>query len=258
MQCVARRVVDRQMLTLVKGWLKVPVEERDERGNRRMTGGKGSTRGTPQGGVISPLLSNIYMNRYLKHWRLRGKGQELQAKLINYADDFVILSRGKAREALEWTRKVMGVIGLSLNETKTSVRDARREKFVFLGYAFGVEYFRQTGRRYQAAQPAKKSVVRIKAAVRELLQPWNMDPWEEVVYRLNSRLRGWANYFSYGTKYLAYRAVDNYVHDRVGQFLRRRHKVRSRRTWRFSAAEIYGELGVLKISKLPRKMATTS
>ena len=101
MQWVARRVVDRQMLKLIKAWLKAPVEERDERGNRRMTGGKRSKMGTPQGGVISPLLANIYMHRFLRAWRQQGKGESsIRARIVNYADDFVILSRGRAAQAL--------------------------------------------------------------------------------------------------------------------------------------------------------------
>jgi len=88
--------------------------------------------GTPQGGVISPLLANIYMNRYLRHFRRQGKDVEFRATLINYADDFVILSRGKAREALEWTQQVMGKLKLTMNTTKTCLRDARRETFNFL------------------------------------------------------------------------------------------------------------------------------
>ena len=107
MQCVARRIVDRDMLRLIKMWLKVPVEERDENGKSRISGGKGSTCGTPQGGVISPLLANLYMNRFLKYWRITGRSELFQAEVINYADDFVILSRGCAAEALNWTRSVM-------------------------------------------------------------------------------------------------------------------------------------------------------
>src|SRR4029453_1310758 len=133
MKSVARRVSDGKMLRLIKAWLKTPVEETDERGNRRMTGGKSSRRGTPQGGVISPLLANIYMNRFLRVFIERGKDREFAARLINYADDFVILSRGRAKEALEWTRRVMAAIGLSLNETKTCVRNGRKEHFDFLG-----------------------------------------------------------------------------------------------------------------------------
>ena len=98
LQCVARRISDRQVLHVIKRWLKTPVEERDENGKRRMTGGKKSRHGTPQGGVISPLLANLYMNRFLKYWRRTGKGSEFRAIIVNYADDFVILSRGRGAE----------------------------------------------------------------------------------------------------------------------------------------------------------------
>jgi RNA-directed DNA polymerase len=136
LRSVARRVVDRNVLRLIKLWLQVPVEERDGDGKRRMSGGKSNTRGTPQGGVASPLLSVIYMNRFLKHWRLTGRGEVFHAHVISYADDFVILSRGHAEEALIWTRAVMTKLGLTLNEAKTSVKNARRG-FDFLGYTLG-------------------------------------------------------------------------------------------------------------------------
>jgi RNA-directed DNA polymerase len=123
-QCVARRIVDRDMLHLIKMWLKVPVEERDKNGKPRVSGGKNSTCGTPQGGVISPLLANLYMNRFLKYWRITGRGEVFQAQIVNYADDFVILSRRCATEALNWTRRVMPRIGLTLNEAKTSIKQA--------------------------------------------------------------------------------------------------------------------------------------
>ena len=135
--CVARRVVDRHMLGLVKLWLKTPVEERNAEGKTTMSGGKGTTCGTPQGGVISPLLANVYMHRFRKAWRKQGRGEVYRARLVNDADDVVILSRGQATAALDWTRQVIGKIGLTLNEQKTCIRNARREPFTFLGYAFG-------------------------------------------------------------------------------------------------------------------------
>jgi len=250
MRSVARRVVDRRMLRLVKLFLKAPVQTEDGQGGRRMTGGKGSKRGCPQGGVLSPLLSNIYMHRFLRAWRLYGKGEQFKARIVNYADDLVILSRGHAAEALAWTRAVMRTIGLTLNEDKTSLVDADRETFDFLGYTFGPAYSRRTGRLYQSYRPSAKSVARIKQKVRAALRPGNMQPWPEVMARLNRILRGWASYFRLGARSVAWRAVQSYVLERVRSFLRRRHKVTTHGNRRFTAGRVFGELGVLQLSKL--------
>jgi len=250
MRSVARRIVDRHVLRLIKLWLKAPVEESDDGGERRLTGGKSVTCGTPQGGVISPLLANLYMNRFLKHWRATGRGEAYRARIVSYADDFVILSRKFAAEALAWTRQVMTKLGLILNETKTAVRDARREPFDFLGYTFGPHRYRKDGHWYLGASPSKKSVLRLKAKVSDLMVPGNMGTWPEVRDRLNRLLRGWATYFSHGTRMPAYRAVDNHVYDRVRHFLVRRHKVPTRGTNRFNSEAVFGTLGVFRLRRV--------
>src|ERR1700686_229025 len=246
MRCVARRIGDRDMLRLIKMWLKVPVEERDKNGKPRVSGGKGSSCGTPQGGVMSPLLANLYMNRFLKYWRITGRGEVFPAPVVTYADDFVILSCGCAAEALDWTRSVMTRIGLTLNEGKTSVKQARRERFDFLGYSFGPHRMRTNGHEYLGGSPSTKSISKLRQKVGDLLMPQTVAPWTEVRDRLNRVLRGWSNYFGYGTRLMAYRAVDWYVYQRVRSFLRRRHKVPSRGRTLYSDAVVFGTLGVLR------------
>lgn len=250
MKSVARRIVDRHMLSLLKMWLRAPVEERDGGGVRRMTGGRKTTLGTPQGGVISPLLANLYMNRFLKHWRSTERGRRFRARVVSYADDFVILSRGYATEALDWTRGVMTKLELRLNEEKTSVRHAQTESFDFLGYTFGPHRFRKNGRWYLGASPSRKSVQRIKDKIGNLLGPRNTAPRDEVVRRLNRILIGWSEYFGYGTRLQAYRAVDNHVYDRVRHFFRRRHKVQTRANRQFSRAFVYEKLGIVQMRRV--------
>jgi len=249
MKSLARRLSDRRMLRLLKRWLKVPVADRADDGGWRFSGGKRSTRGTPQGGVVSPALANLYMNRYLKVFRLRGLDRRYGARLVNYADDFVVLCRYGAAEVLAQTRQWFTQMGLTLNERKTRVVDGRTESFTFLGYTFGPLHYRKDGHWYLGAAPAQKAVQRVKGRIRGILGPGNQAPWDDVVVALNSVLRGWAHYFSYGTRLMAYRAVDHYVYERVRHFLRRRHKVPSRGTKRFPAETVFGELGVFQLRR---------
>jgi RNA-directed DNA polymerase len=240
------------VLRLIKLWLKAPIEERDDGDRtRRIGGGKSNTRGTPQGGVASPLLANIYMNRFLKYWRLTGRGEAFCAHVVAYADDFVILSRGHAAEALAWTKVVMTRLGLNVNEAKTSLKNARQERFDFLGYSFGPHRYKANGLWYLSASPSKKSVQQFKAKVGNLLVPGNNDPWPEVRDTLNRSLLGWSNYFCQGTCRSAFRGVDQYVYERVRDFLARRHKMAGRGTKRFSRDVVYGERGLLRLERLP-------
>lgn len=252
MRCVARRCCDRKLLHLVKMWLQVPVEQGDARGRRWRSGGQHRHRGTPQGGVISPLLANIYMHRYIKAFRTSGFRERYGAVVVVYADDFVVLCRHGARHVLEATRRWMTRMGLQLNESKTGLRNGWCEMFDFLGYTFGPLYSPRTGRRYLGATPSKQALSRLKAAIRTQLRPGNLASREEVVAQLNRLVRGWATYFAYGTLTRTRHTVDRYVADRVRHFLRRRHKVPGRGTQRFPQAWVFGALGVVSVQRLPR------
>jgi RNA-directed DNA polymerase len=187
MRSIALRIVDRAVLSLLKSWLQAPVQSDGPHGPS-MSGGKANQMGTPQGGVISPLLANRYMNRYLRYWKQSTGEQRFAARLVNYADDFVILSRGKASEALSWTKQVMTKLKLEINETKTCVRNAREEQFDFLGYSFGLHYVQRNGKPYLGASASSKSVKRLKAKVSESLRPQS-GPWGEVRDKLNRMVR---------------------------------------------------------------------
>jgi RNA-directed DNA polymerase len=138
----------------------------------------------------------------------------------------------------------MTKLGLTLNETKTSLKDARHEGFDFLGYTLGPRHHPNGGRWYLGASPSKKSLQRIKLKVGELLTPGNKGAWADVRTRLNRLLGGWSTYFAYGALAPAYEAVDCHVYDRTSNFLRKRHKVQGRGTDQFSREYVYGDLGV--------------
>ena len=197
-------------------------------------------------GVISPLLANLYMNRFLKHWTRTKQTFRLQARIVVYADDFVILSRGRAEEALEWSRDVLTRMGLSLNMAKTSIKDARTETFDFLGYSFGPHRRWHDGKLYMGVSPSKKSIARVRKGIGEVLRP-SARPWHAICADLNAKLCGWSAYFSYGARYKAHTMIDNHVVKHVRGFLTRRHKVSTRGTRRFNYETIFGELGIMSL-----------
>lgn len=247
---VARRVSDGAMLHLLKLWLTAPVAERDGNGRVRRPGGQG--KGTPQGGVISPLLANVYMARFLRAWRERGMDRHLTAKVVSYADDFVILCRGTAADALAVTQRWMRVLKLTLNEEKTRLCDATQTPFDFLGYTFGPTVHRPTGRTYLAAQPSRKATARLRERVRTILHPGNQAPWPEVVRQVNRVVSGWQRYFSYGTVSRAYWGLDRFRLQRARRFLARRHKFPRRGTQRITAERVFEQDGLFHLASAPR------
>ena len=258
LRSVARRVSDGAMLHLIKLWLKVPVEETDKAGRKRRTGGRRNTKGTPQGGVISPLLANIYMNRFLKAWRERGMGQRLRAKVVVYADDFVILCKGTSGEALDVTKRWMTALKLTLNEKKTCLRNAHLEHFDFLGYTFGPTLHRPTGRSYLGATPSRKAVGRLRDRMRGIMGHTNQAPWEEIVVTANRVLVGWARYFSYGNVNRAYWWVDAFMLRRARVFLTRRHKDPGQGTRRYPPSMVFGPGGLVNLAQWRRRATATS
>ena len=251
LKSVARRVVDGAMLHLIKMWLEAPVEETDERGNKhRSTRNRDEGRGTPQGSPISPLLSNLYMRRFVLGWKKLGHEKRLQAYIVNYADDLVICCRSKAEEALTTMRDMMTKLKLTVNETKTRVCKLPEEKFDFLGYSFGRCYSTKTGRAYLGTTPSKKRVQRICASISDETgrNKTTLDA-EKVVKKLNQMLTGWANYFCLGPVSKAYRAVDQHTRKRLRQWLCAKHKVRWPGKKRFPTASFYEVLGLVSLTE---------
>src|SRR5579864_8309706 len=217
LKSVARRIVDGAMLHLIKMWLEAPVEETDERGNKhRSTRNRDEGRGSPQGSPISPVLSNLYMRRFVLGWKKLGHEKRWKAYIVNYADDLVICCRGNAEEALDTMRNMMTKLKLTVNEKKTRVCKLPGEKFDFLGYTFGRCYSTKTGRAYLGTTPSKKRVQRICQAISETTRRSHTpQPVEVVVVTLNRQIIGWANYFCLGPVSKAYRAVENHTSRRL-------------------------------------------
>ena len=248
---VAERIVDGGILHLIKMWLKAPVIGEDDNGVKRTVGGgKANRKGTPQGGVISPLLANCYLHILDRIWQRRHVKGRLQAHLVRYADDFVVMCRKDVEEPLKVVRHVLDRLGLSLNEAKTHIVDATQASFNFLGFTIQMSRGASTGKPYPNVRPADKSLKKIKAKLTGLTgRNLTAVPMGDIVGSVNRSLRGWANYFHYRNSGLAMSKVRNHAEDRLRIHLMKRHKVKDRGTGlrRFPSADLYGRHGLYKV-----------
>jgi RNA-directed DNA polymerase len=251
LKSVARRVVDGAMLHLIKMWLEAAVEETDERGHKqRSTRNRDEGRGSPQGSPLSPLLSNLYMRRFVLGWKQLGHEQRLKASIVNYADDLVICCRGRGEPVLATMRDMMQRLRLTVNENKTRVCKLPEAKFDFLGYTFGRCYSLQTGRAYLGTTPSKQRVQRMCAAISQATRrSQTQQDVETLVGRLNREIIGWANYFCLGPVSKAYRAVDQHTRRRLRQWLCAKHKVPGAGTARYPDDALHEEFGLVRLAK---------
>jgi group II intron reverse transcriptase/maturase len=250
LKAVSRRVSDRRLLALIKRWLEAPVEESDARGRKhRTTRNQDEGRGTPQGAPLSPLLSNLYMRRFILGWKQLGHERRLDAHIVNYADDFVICCRGTAEEAMTGMRTMMAKLKLTVNETKTRLCRVPDESFDFLGYTMGRCYSPTTGEAYLGVRPSAKKVQRLCRALSEQTKRghWNWLEPEEMAGRLNRMLVGWANYFCLGTVSKAYRAVTAHACHRLRQWLVGTQQVQGSIWARHTDRYLHEELGLINL-----------
>jgi group II intron reverse transcriptase/maturase len=256
MKSVARRVSDRHMLHLIKMWIEAPVEETDERGNkRRTTRNRDEHRGIPQGSPISPLLSNLYMRRLVLWWKTSGTQQRLRAAIVNYADDLVICCKGTAEAAMQVLREVTKKLDLAVNEEKTRICRVPEGSFDFLGYTFGRCYSRKTGKAHLNSRPSKKSIKRICDAIRGETGRHTMTlSAEKLVRQLNFKLTGWANYFHLGPVSKAYQVVDAHTNYRLRKWLCRKHRVQGKGGNRFPDQYLYETLRLVRLPGLTRNL----
>jgi len=251
MTMVAERISDGAILHLIQMWLKAPVVEVDKDGTKRnIGGGKGNRQGTPQGGVISPLLANLYLHLLDRIWERRQLQQRLGARIVRYADDIVVLCRRGTVRPMAVLRQILERMGLTLNEAKTRIVDAYQGKFDFLGFEIRMGKSSRTGKHYPHVQPSKKSLKTIKERITKLTgRARTIMPMDWLVNELNATVRGWVGYFHVRNCSKALGHVRWHLEERLRTHLRKRHKVRHRNTGyvRFANRVLYEKYGLYKV-----------
>ena len=252
MAVIAERICDGAILHLIQMWLKAPIMEVDKDGTRRnIGGGKGNRKGTPQGGVISPLLANLYLHILDRIWQRGNLQQRIGARIVRYADDIVILCRRtKSDKAMEVLRHVLERLGLALNEAKTKTVNAFKDKFDFLGFSIWMGKSRRTGNHYPHVQPSKKSLRIIKDRVTALTKrERTLKPLVGIVREVNVTVKGWVGYFHFGNCSHALEHVRGHVEERLRTHLRKRHKIKLREKGYalFKTRALYEQYGLYKV-----------
>jgi group II intron reverse transcriptase/maturase len=248
---VAERISDGAILHLIKMWLKAPIMAVDKDGTKRnVGGGKGNRTGTPQGGVISPLLSNLYLHLLDRIWERRQLQKRLGARIVRYADDIVVLCRNGTKQPMAVLQQILERLDLTLNEDKTREVDTFEGRFDFLGFGIWMGKSRRTGNYYPHVQPSEKSLKTIKDLVTTLTRRGRtLVPLDSVVKEVNSTLRGWVGYFHVHNCSKALEHVRGHAEQRLRIHLSKRHKVRDRGAGyaRFGNGVLYAKYGLYKV-----------
>ena len=247
MQLVAKRIVDKNILRLIKMWLKAPIAEEREDGKKEY---KGNDKGTPQGGIVSPLLANIYLNVLDTLWKIEKVQERFGARLVRYADDTVALCKGSTEQILKGMKAVLSNLGLALNEEKTRVVDAQHESFNFMGFTIVMRSGKRTGREFPLIVPSKKALKHIRSEIKQLTtERYSATPTEVVIQRVNEIVRGWVGYFYYGNCTTAMSSLRNYLVRRIRIYLHRKHHYNGYGYKRFPDDYYYQTLGLYKIPR---------
>lgn len=245
LKLIAKRIVDKNILRLIRMWLKAPIVEEGEDGKRRY---KKNDKGTPQGGVISPLLANIYLNVLDRTWKIKRVKERFNARMIRYADDVIVMGKGKTERILCGIKRVLGHLELELNEEKTRIVEAREKPFRYLGFRIEMKESSRTGKKYPLIKPSKESIKHIKAEIKRLTnRKKHMLSTKETIKNLNGVVRGWTNYFYYGNCSRELCKLKEYINMRVRIYLRKKHKINNKGYQCFSYSYLYNELGLYKI-----------